>query len=265
MPGISILVTSVLLSWTFALYRMLHAKQIAELRTKYHFEELKRKYERMHSLGSLAMIFLVIPAALAGGFFFGRLACVVAEQWYWRTPETKFLVSPSWIVIYFTLGFLSFIAIPTILIGFGKLVLGLEKYREYEAYDSLKAGFDTSRIVPVMVLAIAIPMLLLLVMSVDNFIRCETDNIVVNPFWTLGSTGYAMGDVARIEVRYEQRSVGNGVSSIPFYRLYFKDGHSWSTQGPLTTEVNSTALSNQRDLLEFLSERSGVPIQEIEH
>jgi hypothetical protein len=254
-----------LLSLTFALYRSFHTKRIEELRAKYNFHELKRKYERLHSLGSLMLVFLVLPGSLAGGYFLGRLAYATANQWYWRTVETKFLIAPSWIAMYFALGFLSLIAIPLTLIGIGKVVMGAEKYREYEAYDSLKAGFDSSRIMGATMIAIATPMLLLLAMSVDNFIRCDESNIVVNPFWTFGSQRYSMDDIATIEASRQDRSVRGGVISVPYYYLQFKDRRIWRTQGPFAVEVNPAVLGTHRQMIEFISDRSQVPIKEVEH
>lgn len=255
----------ILVSLTFALYRSFHTKRIEELRAKYNFHELKQKYERLHSLGGLMLIFLVIPGALAGGYSLGRLAYAMADHWYWRTLETKFLITPSWIAIYVALGFLSMVAIPLTLIGIGKVVMGAEKYCEYEAYDALKAGFDSSRIMGATMIAIATPMLLLLTMSVDNFIRCDENSIVVNPFWTFGSQRYSVDNVAIIEVSREKRSVQGGVLIVPYYYLQFKDGRIWRTQGPFAVEVNPAALAIHRQMMEFISERSQVPIQEVEH
>ncbi|MCE9525591.1 MAG: hypothetical protein K8R36_06015, partial [Planctomycetales bacterium] len=147
----------------------------------------------------------------------------------------------------------------------GKVVMGTEKYREYEAYDALKAGFDSSRIMGATMIAIATPMLLLLTMSVDNFVRCDESTIVVNPFWTFGSQRYSMDEVAKIEVSRKERSVQGGVLSVPYYYLQFKDGRTWRTQGPFTVEVNSAALAIHRQMMEFISERSQVPIKEVEH
>lgn len=255
----------ILVSLILALYRTLHTTRIEELRTRYNFHDLKRKYERLHSLGTLMVLFLVIPGALAGGYFLGTLAYAMADQWYWRTREARFMIAPSWIAMYVALGFLSLVGIPLTLLGIGKVVMGTEKYHEYEAYDSLKAGFDSSRIMAATMFAIAASMLLLLVMSVDNFIRCDVESIVVNPFWTFGSKQYSMVDVEKIEVSRQQRSVQGGVLAVPYYYLQFKDGRIWRTQGPFAIEVNPAALAIHRQTIEFISERSQVPIREVEH
>src|SRR5262245_49989963 len=110
MSGIVTLVTGILLSLTFAWYRRRHAVHINELRRKYNFAELNRKYRLLHAVGTLALIFVVLPASLAGAYYFGSLGYTIAEQWYWSSPDAKFVLAPSWIAMYFSLGFLTFLA-----------------------------------------------------------------------------------------------------------------------------------------------------------
>lgn len=92
-------------------------------------------------------------------------------------------------------------------------------------------------------------------LALDWFSAFGNEEIKINTFWGVGTAKYAYNQVTDIiEIHSESFHDNESIN----YKIYFKDGNVWNAQ-----YQGFSNYKQNRQLIWFTSERSGVPVKEI--
>jgi hypothetical protein len=209
------------------------------------------------TVGFVMVLSIIAVSLLFGGIYLGNQVYWGVKSHFWLAEKPLCLIEPSWFVIHLTVGFLTFI---------GLLVAGMaacyfaqrNSFEEYLEFTALACGRRVVRwfcwtFIPVIVLLCTA-----LLFACDNYAVALPSQIVINPFWGLGSTHYAYQDVVGIEQTSTTHKTEQGnQQQVPVWGIKFSDGHAWSTQSNIALEVNPIQLQSHESFVRIVSERSG--------
>ena len=181
---------------------------------------------------------------------------------HWRAAmlmEAAYVVAPSiltWVVPAMFLGILTGSAV---LDRFQQYSLK-DAYADYVRYQERKHGLTKKAVQylffwPTLVLSVSFT-----VMVLDWYVIFTDREIVINPFFGFSEEHRPYASIARIKTAREFVAPNGSRTGCREFVIFFSDGAHWSTH----TEPSRMTEPKKRDLMEFVSAKSRVPIEEIE-
>jgi len=104
----------------------------------------------------------------------------------------------------------------------------------------------------IIILATSIIALLML----NYYAHVTTESITINRFWALKAKQYKMSDVMNIDQVLSNKKEAGRISRCPHYAVTFNDGQLLSFDG----DCFNYDLDQQKELMNFISKHSGIPI-----
>lgn len=254
---ITTVITSVAFSvgmafWAYLMRKMAPPSESPTLRFG---DDLKAEYLGWQSLWTLSYMLLVALFTVAWMWLFSQFltwrqsmapAVVFADM-----PGVEFRVLPGLLL---GLG----LAIPAVVLLFKRLLGG--RFPEFMAYSDSCAKCNQLKLMPLCLVVLAVILLPVLVVSLDTYTRFTEDRIVINRPMSLGEDVYSYNSVTHLAHIANRRIPGGNILPKPFYMVFFNNGDVWSTKDVMGTHSPQTEAS----LFEFLSKKSGLPIEELE-
>jgi len=200
------------------------------------YQVTSRKHGRLAAFSRIDRYVMVACALAAVALMFALV--YVATEWnnarVAGMPGTVSFILPSW--PFYVAG---------VLLGYGatyacryvayRLSLGKEFFLLWRKYYEVDATIPLHRLVAVVAgigLVAGIPCLLL---GLDTYVRLTDEAIAVNSFWSLGEDVQPLANIRDI---YESRYVHDDKQYLK-YRIEFRDGSQWHSEGGITMPVNS--------------------------
>jgi len=218
-------------------------------------DELAAQYRKWETGSSIP--FVILSPALTWlwhGFF------VDLQSLAFRSVDPGvFLLEPHpvvWWIPAMMLGILSSLLPMHVLYSY---LLGSKRYAEYTHYVNLRVGADGWRAMRwfggfvTLCCAAIVPLIL------GYYTRFSHDSISVHGAFS-GERNYRYSDIdeLRWKAGYSRQGNRGKVTVQPEMEIAFRDGYCWSGHSPLF----ETPESKQREIIKFVSERSGQPIVE---
>lgn len=217
-------------------------------------DEAKKRFRKLD--GRSNGIFLLLTIVFGVAIYF---VLKLISQW-------RFSMLPP-AIMSFPIGGFAFV-VPAMFAGTGVAAMAFgplhhrrwpEDAKWYSLYLSNKRyGCDYDRLcfnlgVAVLVLALAaVPECL------NTYVQVRDDSFVVHPFFGLREHVYAATDVDSIKTAPKFVAPNGRVRYDRDYVVYFKNGDKWEAR-----DLPSDSPYDERRVVEWLSEKSGVPITEI--
>ncbi|MDB5389903.1 MAG: hypothetical protein JWM11_5549 [Planctomycetaceae bacterium] len=253
-PG-SILAGYRLLAWLFP------ARDISEL-TSESYEELCEKYRSRdfwgNWLGCLCYCLLVVV------YF---LLLLAIGNWITSGVPRERFIGPFEFLYFFAAGFLSLFSAGFFMFLMLRLVLGKQEYDTYLAYggekirrSGLRVRIHFGKAFGLFFWVFVPPLMLAMLAYMDTYASFTEQNIILNPYWTLGQQ--IVRPYQDVRGIYEIKKVHrrNHDEIEPFQVIVFTDGTRWETdRGSLDPK-----LQMQRDVMTFVAGKSGKPVKPVE-
>jgi hypothetical protein len=159
--------------------------------------------------------------------------------------------------------FLSLVVSAAPLIWIAKLLLG-QRYREYEKYIALKVKYDVDRVSRLLIGVVGIGSGILVFLALNWYVLVLEDAVVVNRLLGLSEDYYHYADIRQIRTAPRLTAPNGNVVSRREFVVTLIDGRTWSTNYlPMTRGKPKDQELVKRELIQVVSERSGVPIEEV--
>jgi hypothetical protein len=217
-----------------------------------HAEELSalaKKYSKWDLL-TLPILLVVVPTLTLGWW----LILVKVSEWRFTFIETGifYLLPPpiAWLLPAMFIGIISSV-FP--MDGLYRLLLR-KNHAEYQDFQRRKWPTNPNRTAS-WFLGIASGLALLAIgLMLDSYILARPNEIVINPLWSLGESRYAYSDVKSIRSSMRLKTAE---WDEPLYVIDFQNGGRWSTRW------EDRDPKELEDLMNFISQQSGVPIERV--
>jgi hypothetical protein len=213
--------------------------------------ELSRRYWKWEAGGVLLIAIGVVVSwgllLLLAHWRFGSNGVSV----YWLSPAALVWIMPA-----FFAGILA-ATWPTDLLY--RYLMG-DRYEEFRGYQTRKFGYDGRRwMLPFYFICGGLTAALI-VLLLDCYVFFGPNSIQVDGLWAMESERFVYDDV--IEIRVSDWREGDNGQRVAHYTLalYFADGAIWTSARDEWYSGNDRL----RDIAAYVSERSGIPIVEID-
>lgn len=213
------------------------------------FEELQKEYAKWDFYFAL----LYLPAiALCGAAALWLL--VKASAWRYAAFTGDWVLTPGiwmWVLP----------AIPAALGCAGILVEAMarrllgERVAEYQGYESLKYGLDTTRLTKPAVLICLTLSAVIAFLLMDYYVLVDRRGVTVDRLFALGERVYGYDDVVGVETwtrRFDTKSEAR-------MQVFFRDGTSWESRW----SPRDLRDEDVRALSALIAMRAGVPVREV--
>jgi hypothetical protein len=211
----------------------------------------------------------VIDLCLLPVFFVG----VACATWLWalalngmaernlaQQPPSRFLLKPEPYFVFWLIPalFLGIITFGLLLMALMRLLMGKERYREYEV--GAQARFNVQNRAWIWVLGVtSFVIAVAIFLAQDWYTRFEEDRIAVNPLLSVGERIYSYQDVQRlVETTHLKAPNGNIVDRKRWFIL-FKD-RQWCNEDLASREGQERVEQEVRD---FLCKKTGKQFEQV--
>ena len=212
--------------------------------------ELARRYRRWEHAGAGIIVLACVVCWLALMWIAGRYPAPDPAVLYRLTPHPLY-----WAAAAFFLGILTATG-PTHLLY--SWLMG-ERFAEFRSYQTRKFGFDSGRLMVPFYLVFGSATVAVVVLLLNWYVLFGSDGIVVDSLGSLSERHYSYEQVMQIRTaeRMEQRDgvIANRYGLV----LHFDDGSHWSSH----RDPSNASPQRLREIAEFISERSSLPIVEV--
>lgn len=215
---------------------------------------LEREFGGRSFIAQAGLVLLYVAFLLGLGFAWTQGLDSVAKS-IQSDPDTVHQVTLS-------IGYWALVSIPLALTCGCLIVIPLYRFIRGKAMQrELKQAYivQGQDLWGQMVLALVVCVAAIAVMvppGLDCYVRVTSDGMGVNGYWWIGETHHSFDQVKSIR----DQSFDHHGREIPAYQITFTDGSTWSSQGWIK-DVNPTQTAKHRDIVEYVSQRSGVEIR----
>lgn len=222
---------------------------------------LSKKYRKLN----LYLLPLVIPLLLlsmgACAFLFGFLAYAFTRSGhppYFLLFDDGFIwvgVAGIWI------GIFCWVLIADRLT---RLILGKQRYEEYNQLHMNVAGRDMRPVLYRLVIGITLVIIPFLILALDCYTRFEQERIVINPLLGFGEAIYPYNRIRAMVATTHRRNLF-GVefkNDLPKFTLVFDDGRTWTPEFGRGEEVS---YEDGKKVAELIRTRTGLPLVKARH
>ncbi|HKQ49990.1 MAG TPA: hypothetical protein VJZ71_18085 [Phycisphaerae bacterium] len=243
---------ALVLGWLMRCFRLsLTAEEIAR-----QIEDLKPKVHRFW-LAEITSYF-VIATLLT----FGWNAVLLAMASWYRVPgsDVRFTAEPILVFWFLPALFLGILASwPPVALGF-RWLLG-DRYKDLERYRDLRSGARFPRRFTVPFVAGTLLIVAALVLwGLTTIAAFGMNTIRIQSAFGLRKHEFAYSEVTDVYSVAQIRALSGRIIDTPHFVVRFRDGLTWSTHDRVIR-----TLSNQAsDLIQFICERSGKEIQNVQ-
>jgi len=134
-----------------------------------------------------------------------------------------------------------------------------DRYPEFERYANLRHGYDQQRAaLPIMGFFLSL-VLIAVVLILHNRVIFTKDEVIQYPFFSLSSVSHKYGEIVDIRTAPKRRTPLGKLRDNNEYQTEFADGSVWYT----LWEPAALAPAEKREIMEFLSKKSGKPIRRV--
>ncbi len=127
---------------------------------------------------------------------------------------------------------------------------------KYETWSNLKAGFDVTRLLQLMGLALVLPTAIAVVLALPIHTSFSDDQISIGHYGTIDSKRYGYSDISKITVTKGLRLRDGTLQVRPAITLDFVNGDRWSS-----ADNRDPDKAIDQSLLDFLEEKTHLPIE----
>ncbi len=218
------------------------------------FDALAAKYRRWD--GILAVMILAVAAPAS--FVLYRLLVWIANWCAGLLPRADMVLAPItpayWFLPALMLGLLCGIVVA---LGIVRRLLG-ERNSEYEAYWARASKMDSVKANRVVMEVCAGLCAMLIFLGLRTYVLVSGDALIVNGYFSLGETRYHLADIRKIETAPRFIAPNGDTVARREYVVTFADGRRWTTD--IAADPDQ---ATKRALVQLLSRRSGVPVEEL--
>lgn len=213
---------------------------------------LQARFKSWELYGSIVAVALMAPA----GYAWFRYFVWLRERRMAEFAEAAFLYRPDAVVMGIVAGFVGVVSAIFVADHVMRTLLGKHAARAYRAYEDRKYRVNTDAASTFIYMAISVPALFLLAAVVDHYAAFSDNEIVVDRFWGAAERRYEYADVERIVTAGQFVAPVRAKRDRWLFVIHFKDGRTWNSTG-------APSPKKLPELMEFVSERSGVPIEKL--
>jgi hypothetical protein len=220
-------------------------------------DELTAKYGKWDAITFAVMVILMAPMSLC---FWAALKALA--DWYVSAlPPAHVTLAPI-VPVYWWLPalFLAFACGTSAAIGFAQWRLG-DRYRELLAYWSLTSKMDMVKVNKLVLGSAACLCTVLIFLGLRPFVQLRDNALVVQGFLSFAERRLPLAEIERIKTSGRFVAPDGSVVSRREYMVTLSDHSTWTTFR-IASDPDQTA---KRALIDELSRRSGVPIEQIDH
>lgn len=135
-----------------------------------------------------------------------------------------------------------------------------DRYPDFVRYDNLMAGFDGKRAAKPIIMGVGLLSLVMVALALSWHVVFRKD-VMMFHFWCgLGTSQKLYADVKEIRTAPQLRAPSGKLVNRREYVVEFADGTTWSTN----FQPAELPPQKKKNLLEFVSKKSGKPIRELQ-
>ncbi len=251
---ISIAVTSGLMSLIFALFSRYFPINKAKRQTSKSLSELKKGF-RTFDILILLLFFVSTPFLVYISYkIFGAISDFrfsnYADEGYLFLPDRMMWFVPA---IFSGLGLSAFI-----FTAIQKPILK-EKYNDYIAYSNLKYGYDSDRIIKILIKFLIILVTGFFIFAINNFASFGTEKIVISNFFQLTESKYEYKDVTNIKSIEKLIAPNGNIVIDKHYIIDFSDSNKWSSR-----QGGDSNYEKDSEMIKFISAKTGLDLKYLE-
>jgi MFS family permease len=224
------------------------------IRPETSLEALKPKFSKWET--GLTVLYMALWVPVTGAIWLplqaasGFVAQLLGPADFRITPGPIFWFIPAFFLA------LAVAALPATRIA--KRLLG-ERFTEYETYLQLKHKMDFARVNRLACIAIGWLVAIAVALGLNWYVLIRSDAFVLNSLLSLQEVVHPYSDIQALQTAPQFIAPNGNMVRRREFLIRFKDGSTWSTKDlPVTLSQ-----SEKRAMLERVSERSGVPIEEL--
>ncbi|NQU22468.1 MAG: hypothetical protein HQ567_14420 [Candidatus Nealsonbacteria bacterium] len=230
---------------------------------RYHGDRIlpgmRAKLDRLRKVDS-AVNLASIPLWLYFMFLFGRQMQQIAASDIQQLPGTVWFLASGgfWYAIgcFYGLGIIGLLQY----VGW-RLFLGRRKFDLWMDYGELTTGKNVRLWGSLLLIATIGGGTLLMCLGLGRYTRVTEESLIVNSFWSLGESVHDHRNVTSIEVRHWLRDKEDPPRPIPKYKIEYRDGYVWNSDGRLR-DVHPAYCDAAERLVQYVSDQSGVAVRE---
>jgi hypothetical protein len=242
------------MSLIFALFSKYFPINKAKYQTLKSLTELKKEF-RTFDILILLLFFVSTPFLVYASYkIFGAISdfrfSKFANDGYLFLPDRMMWFGPA---IFSGLGLSAFI-----FTAIQKPILK-EKYNDYIAYSNLKYGYDSDKVIKILIKFLIVIVTGFFIFAINNFASFGTEKIVISNFFQLTESKYNYKDVARIKSVDKLIAPNGNIVSDKHYIIDFSDSNKWSSR-----QGGDSDYDKDTDMIKFISAKTGLKLEYLE-
>lgn len=217
--------------------------------------ELRRYCARWEFLSLAVFIILMFPCV----YLLYRLFTGLAAMHATHLPSAVYTFLPGSAIWQTPALFLGFSVLTPALTIWLRYSMG-DKYHVFEIHNDAKVRMNSARALRIMNNAFCVIFTVWIFLALDYYQYVQNDRIVTNDFLSLREEVYLLDEVTDIRSSHAFRNFMGEVieKRFPTYVVSFSSGQVWSD-----VYIMDLPAERHKEVVEFISNRSNVPIREV--